>query len=432
MSATSSVWWADVLHEAYQLYARWLAADPVQRLSIKAEASGSLSPSTRRVLIEQRLTVLLMRAVPAEIRAELVAVRAMSSLAVIVAVLRRYQPGGPNERATVLAFLVAPERPTSIEAGIATCRRWLRQLQRAKELGLMLPDATLLIKGADSLLGPVLTKSQQASFRLNSFRNEKKLDYAPAFDSIVAFGQLILAEYELLQHSEPGEPKKPKVNKLQEGEEEGQPKGGKGKTGKGGSSSQSSGAKGGKGASNPGSAAATGKESGKTPCKYWCITDMGCMKAARCPDFHSKELLKGTSRCWVCSSTQHRKQDCPRLHKEGSAEQAAKPKAEPKVKVTKEEAAPPSLAPSAQQILNDTAALLKNLRVSNVGSGQGTARALLDSGATACMRTASSQELRGLPQRTVQLAQGQVSLRVNAGGTLLTAEDVDLSISYAR
>ena len=96
----------------------------------------------------------------------------------------------------------------------------------------MLPDATLLIKGADALLGPVLMKSQQASFRLNSFRNERKLDYAPAFESIVAFGQLILAEYELLQHSEPGEPAKPKLNKVHEGEEEGQPKGGRGSRGR--------------------------------------------------------------------------------------------------------------------------------------------------------------------------------------------------------
>ena len=248
MSATSSVWWSEVLREAYRLYTKWLVADPVQRLSIKAEATCSLSPSPRHVLIEQRLTVLLMRAVPAEIRAELVAVRAMSSLAVIVAVLCRYQPGGPNERANVLAFLVAPERPTSIETGIATCRRWLRQLQRAKELGLMLPDATLLIKGADALLGPVLTKSQQASFRLNSFRNERKLDYAPAFDSIVAFGQLILAEYELLQHSEPGEPRKPKVNKVLEGEDEQPPKGGKGKQQKGDPSSDH---KGNRGGSNP-------------------------------------------------------------------------------------------------------------------------------------------------------------------------------------
>ena len=397
MSATSGVWWAEVLREAYRLYTRWLAADPVQRLSIKAEATCSLSPTARHVLIEQRLTVLLMRAVPAEIRAELVAVRAMSSLAVVVAVLCRYQPGGPNERATVLAFLVAPERPNSIDNGIATCGRWLRQLQRAKELGLMLPDATLLIKGADALLGPVLTKSQQASFRLNSFRNERKLDYAPAFDSI-------LAEYELLQQSDPGEAKEPKINKVQEGEEEGQPKGGKGKRGKTGGSDSSAG-KGAK-ASSSGSTDDPANKAGKAVCKYWCVTDMGCVKASRCPDVRNKELLRGTTRCWVCSSTQHRKQDCPRHVKDNPEEaphkgKGNKYKPEPKVKAAKDEDAPPVLAPNAQQLLQDTAALLKNLRVTKVGKGAGALRALLDSGATACMRAARPGELEGLPERTV-------------------------------
>ena len=362
----------------------------------------------------------------------------MTSMAVIVAVLTRYQPGGPSERANVLAFLVSPERPMSVETGITTCRRWLRQLQRAKELNLMLPDATLLIKGADSLMGQVLTKSQQSVFRLNSFRNERKLDYMPTFESIVAFGQLILAEYELLQHSEPSEPKKPKVNKLQEGDEEAPPKGGKGKHGKGGGSSDFS--QGGK--NNPGghASSSSSKEAGKVPCRYWCITDMGCTKAAKCPDIHNKDLLKGTSRCWVCSSTQHQKQDCPRVRKESSEEQApnapkgkgGKHKPEAKVRATKEEDPSPTLAPSAQQLLQDTAALLKNLRISKVGDGSGSLRALLDSGATACMRTAQEDELSGLPERVVHLAQGQVRLRVNAGGTLLTMDQVDPIVSLHR
>ena len=150
---------------------------------------------------------------------------------------------------------------SSIETGIATCRRWLRQLQRAKELGLMLPDATLLIKGADSLLGQVLTKSQQSLFRLNSFRNERKLDYAPTFESIVAFGQLILAEYELLQHSEPAENRKPKLNKVQEGEEDTAPKGGKGKHGKG--AAQSDSGRGSKGGSRQGTTSTGNKEAAR-------------------------------------------------------------------------------------------------------------------------------------------------------------------------
>ena len=437
LSATSGVYWSGVLKEAYSLYSRWLAADPVQRLAIKAEANAWSVRSPRHELIEQRLTVLLMRAVPSEIRAELVAVRAMTSMAVIVAVLTRYRPGGPSERANVLAFLVSPERPTSIENGLTTCRRWLRQLQRAKELNLMLPDATLLIKGADSLMGPVLTRSQQSVFRLNSFRNERKLDYMPTFDSIVAFGQLILAEYELLQHSEPSEPKKPKLNKLQEGEDGPQPKGGKGKHGRGGNPSDSD--RGGKGGSGNQASSSSDKDSTKVPCKYWCITDMGCTRAAKCPDVHNKDLLKGTSRCWVCSSTQHQKQDCPRWRKDSPEDQAPNPKGkgtktkpEAKVKAAKEDTPAPTLAPSAQQLLQDTAALLKNLRISKIGEGRRSLRALLDSGATACMRTAHEGELHGLPERTVHLAQGEVRLRVNSGGTLLTTDQVDPIVSLHR
>ena len=426
LSATSNELWSQLLREAYRLYSRWLSADPVSRLAIRAEANAWSGTSAKHVLIEQRLTVLLMRSVPSEIRSELVAVRAMSPLAVLVAVLTRYQPGGPNERANVLAFLVSPDRPSSVEGGIATCRRWLRQLQRAKELNLMLPDATLLIKGADSLMGQVLTKSQQSVFRLNSFRNERKLDYMPNFESIVAFGQLILAEYELLQHSEPSEPRKPKINKMQEGEEEPQPKGGKGKQGHGKSGGvDPSPGKGGK-------AGSANKDSGRAPCKYWCITDMGCVKASKCPDAHNKDLLKGTARCWACSSTQHQKQDCPRLQKEGPEEASSKGKGGKSKSEAKEDEAAPVLAPSAQQLLQDTAALLKNLRINKVGECTGKSRALLDSGATACMRTAKPGEILGLPERTVQLAQGEVKLRVNAGGTLLTSADVDPIVSLHK
>ena len=107
----------------------------------------------------------------------------------------------------------------------------------------------------------------------------------------MAFGQLILAEYELLQHSEPAEPEKPKLNRVQEGDDEGTPKGGKGKYGKGAPSSETG--KGSKGGSPPNASGSSSKEYARAVCKYWCITDMGCTKAAKCPDVHNKDLLKG-------------------------------------------------------------------------------------------------------------------------------------------
>ena len=59
---------------------------------------------------------------------------------------------------------------------------------------------------------------------------------------------------------------------------------------------------------------------------------------------------------------------------------------------------------------------------STTGHGRTSARALLDSGATALVRAARPGELIGLPERTVQLAQAEITLRVNEGGTLLTSD----------
>ena len=48
------------------------------------------------------------------------------------------------------------------------------------------------------------------------------------------------------------------------------------------------------------------------------------------------------------------------------------------------------------------------------------------------MRTARPGELEGLPERTVHLAQGEVRLRVNEGGTLLTSDNVDPIVSLHK
>ncbi len=48
------------------------------------------------------------------------------------------------------------------------------------------------------------------------------------------------------------------------------------------------------------------------------------------------------------------------------------------------------------------------------------------------MRTAQEGELCGLPERVVHLAQGEVRLRVNNGGTLLTTDCVDPIVSLHR
>ena len=84
MSATCSVWWYSVRPTAFT--PGGLQPTPFRGLALRQRPRFPACADRAKAHGAAR-------AVPAEIRAELVAVRAMSSLAVVVAVLCRYQPG---------------------------------------------------------------------------------------------------------------------------------------------------------------------------------------------------------------------------------------------------------------------------------------------------------------------------------------------------
>ena len=73
LSATSWRWW-EVLQGAMMAYREWLRAEPVQRLHIKAEVPRECNTVWSR--LEQRGQLMLLNAVPASIRSEMLANRA--------------------------------------------------------------------------------------------------------------------------------------------------------------------------------------------------------------------------------------------------------------------------------------------------------------------------------------------------------------------
>ena len=51
-------------------------------------------------------------------------------------------------------------------------------------------------------------------------------------------------------------------------------------------------------------------EGEKAPCRFWG-TDEGCRRGEKCGFAHAWGTLERSSRCLLCSSTGHRKRDCP-------------------------------------------------------------------------------------------------------------------------
>ena len=300
LSSGAQTWWAQNVKEAEEQYERWLQATPQQRLQVKASALVKSFETGKFCLVEQRGVQLLLKAVPEAFRTDLIATRTLAVNAIIFAILCRWQPGGKLERAQVLDFLVRLEAASSVEDTVEGIRKWRRMVLRAAELGAVLPDSSLLLKGLDTLTQPCLSEHHVVAFRVAAYRNDTGVDFAPTQDKVSELAEYLLAEYESLSIQEDPKQQAPKrqraaAAKSTAAKAEAKP----------GSDGQASAPPG-----VPAKAASAATPADKKICRFWG-TSLGCKKAASCPDHHDRTLLKGARRCWACSSDQHLKPDCP-------------------------------------------------------------------------------------------------------------------------
>ena len=200
LSATSWRWWEEVLQLAMTAYREWLRAEPVQRLHIKTQVPRECSTVWSR--LEQRGQLMLLNAVPTTIRSETLANRASSSVDVLYALFRRYQPGGLAERSRLLRQLVDPKAPKSLNETVELLRGWRRSLRRAQELEIATPDSTLLLGALDRMSEQIIKASSQAAFRTSSTRAALGVDVPPNLESVLNFADMLTAEAESLAMSE--------------------------------------------------------------------------------------------------------------------------------------------------------------------------------------------------------------------------------------
>ena len=198
LTDTGRVWWQCVYSKAYQAYAKWLSVSPLERLGIKAELEGLKVVQTVHVLLEQRAVSLLLQAIPERLKTEIVSTRMLGSVMIFYKLLTVYQPGGANERSTMLNFLVQPSPATSISEAIKGVRQWAQWRSRLRELRAAEPDATLLIKGLDGLSSALLAKHPTVHFRVASFRDKLGVDYSPTSETATKLAEMLQAEFELL------------------------------------------------------------------------------------------------------------------------------------------------------------------------------------------------------------------------------------------
>lgn len=391
---------------------------------------------------------MMLQALPEGVREELIASRRMSSYGIITYLHLAYCPGGVQEKQQLLKNLEEPLEVQALSDLPAAIRRWMRWQRRSKEIGAVMPDPSILLKGLNRMSKRVLDTHKELQFRISLARNTLGVDTMPTETAVTSFATHLLAECEqasFLEKKTPGpRPDAPKLKAFDgaEGEK------GKGK-GKGGEEDR-------------------GEEERKKKCKFY-LTEGGCRKGKACSRDHNQRDDK--RRCWNCGGVDHMQPACTRprtsdgggspsrqkmmREEEKSAtstqprteEEAAGSDASPVVKGLLEEAnkmlknlqsttnSSTTLSTSSQaekevderqELLNRLQHQLNSLRVFKINKvSRGGVHGLLDSGATHPMRPIKAEE-QGLdyPMVEVTLANGDVTrLRMSAGGAMLTEDD---------
>ena len=278
VSGGAARWWTQLMIEVNAVYKVWLSSDALTRLEVDVQ----VKPNATR--LEGRVTSMLLAALPSSIKSDIIANRKLTAASIMLEVMKRFQPGGLGEKSGLLRALTTPDTATSPADGVEKLRLWSRNVARAVELGVTLPDPVLQIGALDSICRQILNKEPQINFRVQSWRHSNNLDTTTQQSVATRFAQLLQAE--LTTAALAGDRKdtpEVKVKQLQQNSD---------------------------------------KPVTKVACRNWC-TSTGCARGASCRFVHDWTGVQDKNdRCWNCSSLAHRKHECPAGDKTKSPEKA--------------------------------------------------------------------------------------------------------------
>ena len=131
-----------------------------------------------------------------EVKRELVAARSRTTLELLSKLMIMYRPGSVVEKSQLLKRIEAPEAANNVSEAVDNLRQWGRYYRKAKDLGLLTPDPSILLKAVDGLVKRPLQEHQDIVFRMSLLRHSLKADFAPTETSVMTIQQAYLAEFE--------------------------------------------------------------------------------------------------------------------------------------------------------------------------------------------------------------------------------------------
>ena len=285
----AGVWWAMTQELVMEAYQRYQVETPLKRLEIRPGTNADLEDG-RWSRLDKRVMALLLPAMTANVKQEILMLRLAAVKDVLFKLYTVYAPGGAAERASLLKQLEIIPAQTSVVELIGSLRRWKKLANRAAEMGVALPDGSVLLVAIETAIKGLVDSNRDMAFKLNMAKQELQLPYRPTVSTVMTYADHVMAE---LQQIIPYNNKDAKLKGMQTNP------------------------------SSPTSSTASPKGKGNgqpQPCKFW-LSDDGCRRGSSCKyahQFATKEEKK--ARCWTCGTKNHRQSECPTKagnHKKG-------------------------------------------------------------------------------------------------------------------
>ena len=279
LSASSGSWWEAVKKAVVQAYTQWLGSSPLERLGIGPEGTLELV-SGKWVRINARSCAMIVQAIPEAVKIDLIARRSTQSMPLLLfRIYTLYQPGGAGERTTIVQKLQGGQQPKTVDECLQQLTAWPRWVQRCRDMGMAVPDGSVLAKGLTLLTSNTINQVPDAMFRTQLVRATLRIDQQPPLPNVLKYQRHLQAEVESLASSVTTTSANPMMRAA----------------GVSTGSQQQPGA-----ASKPG-------------CKYF-LKPSGCRRGGKCPYPHDLSGLSKVDRsrkCLACGSEEHRQKDCP-------------------------------------------------------------------------------------------------------------------------
>ena len=143
-------------------YQRYMKASPIVKLEVETE----LEDERKYLRLTSKATSILLEAIPKDISSEAVAAREIHPAQLLYAIMKKFQPGGLEERSQLLMKIEDVNACKTCEEAVKELTTRERRIKRAKELNLTIPDSSRLMMSLMKIVGTPIQADQQMSFRV--------------------------------------------------------------------------------------------------------------------------------------------------------------------------------------------------------------------------------------------------------------------------